>query len=161
MANRFVPKTLDEQQILDAFRDFIAPLRLAHFAADELLFLGASHERNKLNHLPPQGLWPNIVTTALIANQIRSIVGVPCRVLSGFRGDAYNRKIDGSPTSRHKAFAALDIEAAGLPPNHLFGVARGLRAAGTPFSWSPAGIGLYSWGIHIDWRVERDGTWEL
>ena len=147
MANRFIPKTSDEQAILDAFRDFIAPLSLAHFDADELLYLGASHERNGLNHLPPQSLWPHIVPTALIANQIRSIVGVPCQVLSGYRSDAYNKAVGGSPRSRHKAFAALDIQAAGIPPNNLFGVARALRQAGTPFDWSPAGIGRYSWGM--------------
>ncbi|WP_226648884.1 hypothetical protein [Microbulbifer variabilis] len=65
--------------------------------------------------LPPQGQWPNIVATLkLLQEQIVPLIG-PVAVVTGFRNDSYNRELEHTDKSRHRAFCALDL----IPTSHI------------------------------------------
>ena len=146
---------------LARFTDFLDRLGnpLRHFAPRELLYLG--NNANRLNHTPPDSLWPNIVATALYADLIRHEYGHPLRVISAYRSPQYNASLpNASPVSQHLQFRALDLMPIGRADiRRLHEIAVDIRTRG-PLRWS-GGIGVYESGfIHIDNRGEnRD--WSL
>ncbi|WP_143730150.1 hypothetical protein [Microbulbifer sp. GL-2] len=59
--------------------------------------------------IPPQDQWQNITNTlALLRDQIIPLIG-PVDVVSAFRSDSYNRKLEHSDRARHRDFCALDL----------------------------------------------------
>ena len=65
-----------------AFRQQFDGLGLRHFSADEFLAKGGSHSNPDsaafgLNTDPPQNLWPNILPTARVLDELRERLGVP------------------------------------------------------------------------------------
>lgn len=81
---------------------------------------------------------------------LRERVGRPVYVNSGYRTSEYNKKVGGVENSQHLYGKAADICVSGVNPSVLFEFAKqaGFR-----------GIGLYSWGIHVDTR-EHKATWK-
>lgn len=66
---------------------------------------------------------------------------------SSYRTVSYNATIkDASPKSKHCMGIAMDVPAAGATPQELYDLA--LTLVG-----DTGGLGLYSWGIHIDCRA--------
>lgn len=51
---------------------------------------------------------------ALFAEQIRAILDVPIKITSGYRCDELNAAVNGSKTSQHALFQALDIVPMGM-----------------------------------------------
>jgi N-acetylmuramoyl-L-alanine amidase len=138
-----------------AFEAKVASWGLKHFAAAELLYLGASHHAGGAcggkNGLPPENLWDSMEQTARFADAIRSAIGHPITVLSGYRNSAYNKCIRGETGSLHMKFNALDLRPMGGTLKDMLDAARKLRTANTAFR---GGIGYYpdSKFIHIDTR---------
>ncbi|WP_444887478.1 hypothetical protein [Microbulbifer sp. JMSA008] len=65
--------------------------------------------------LPPQAEWANMVSTLkLLRDEIVPLIG-PVAVISGFRSDSYNRELEHTDKSRHRAFCALDL----IPTSHI------------------------------------------
>lgn len=88
--------------------------------------------------------------TARYADEIRRRLKVPLPVNSGLRCEVWNRlQKDASPNSRHKLGAACDLGApAGVTPEEMYRVAEEVIG-------DTGGIGIYSWGIHIDDRTTK------
>lgn len=150
-------RALDNDYI-DEFASFLEPLGLRYFSPSEALFLGNAHDGSGrcggLNGLPPKSLWPNVVSTLLMLDEIRAQLGAPIRVLSGYRNDAYNTCISGAPKSYHKQFNAIDFTAAAGTPEIWRRIATGIRASDSRYA---GGIGKYISAnfVHIDTRGQN------
>ncbi len=93
------------------------------------------------------------LVTAL--QKLRDFVSVPITIMSGYRNEAYNKKIGGSPNSQHLYGKAADIHIMSMEPeeiyylvvrfNHIFGF---------------TGIGLYDSFVHLDVR-STPSKWDL
>jgi N-acetylmuramoyl-L-alanine amidase len=139
---------------LGEFVTFIGNLGLAHFSPDEFLFLGASNAAGTCkgrNTFPPKPLWKNIKNTALMLDAIRKELGAPIRILSCYRGEAYNTCIGGESASLHMKFNAIDFTCSQGTPEIWRRVADRLRSSDAKFM---GGIGVYpsSRFVHIDTR---------
>ncbi len=147
------------QMRAEGFVAFCAGLGLRHFSAEELLFMGESHNNPKhpgfgLNSLPPPEFWPNIVPTIIVADRLREASGGPLTILSAFRNSGYNEAIDGSKQSQHVKFTALDVRSKVWTPAQCFDWLRKDRAAGG----FVGGLGAYETFTHIDCRG-TNATW--
>lgn len=132
---------------------------IEHFDAMEVLYMGLSHndpssEAFELNELPPLYLWPEIVATIKVADGLRKRLGSPVFILSAYRSEAYNEAINGSANSRHLYFNALDLRSNAVAPAEMMRVLQSMRDEGLFIG----GLGLYSWGVHVDTRGEN-ATW--
>lgn len=130
---------------IDFFNDEVPGIR--HFSASELLTLGASNAWLQCNTEPPEELWPNIVQTVKMADEIRHKFGGALRVLSAYRNSEYNRKVGGASQSQHLFFRAMDLEPLNGEIEKLHRVAKVVRDR-----FGFGGVGLYRWGVHIDSR---------
>lgn len=83
-----------------------------------------------------------------VLEKIRKHFGVPVTVNSGYRSGPHNKKVGGSATSQHQYGLAADIVAAGVDPKKVYDYACALL----PHS---GGVGIYSWGVHVDVRKEK------
>ncbi len=99
-------------------------------------FLWLEFERSKaarkhrLDNTVPDAIVPNIVSLCTyLLDPLREIVG-PIKVTSGYRSDAVNRAVGGSPTSDHKRGWAVDIKAGRHSSPEL---ARQIAKSGLPF----------------------------
>lgn len=94
-----------------------------HFTLAELM---ASTKARQLgiNNTPPQELVPRLVRTAEMLERIRTTLGVPVTVTSGYRCNALNRAVGGVTSSDHTQGHAADIVAPGYGTPYQ--VAKGL-----------------------------------
>lgn len=79
-----------------------------------------------------------------VLDEIRETVGLPVYVNSGIRCKLHNANEGGASNSRHLYGDAADIRCPGKTPRQLYDIACKLLPNG--------GVGLYSWGIHVDTR---------
>ena len=81
-----------------------------HFTLDELT---ASLKARQLgiNNTPPPELMPRLVLLAEMLERIRSTLGVPVIITSGYRCEALNVKVGGATTSDHPQGHAADFVA--------------------------------------------------
>lgn len=87
--------------------------------------------------------------TARYADEIRRRLKVPLPVNSGLRCEVWNRLKDGESQSQHMTGHACDIGApAGVTPEEMYRVAEEVIG-------DTGGIGIYTWGIHIDDRTTK------
>lgn len=82
-----------------------------------------------------------------VLDEIRETVGLPVYINSGVRCAAHNKAVGGAYNSRHTYGDAADIRCPGKTPRQLYDIADKLLPKG--------GVGLYSWGIHVDTRGGR------
>ncbi|MGL6210731.1 MAG: N-acetylmuramoyl-L-alanine amidase [Paracoccaceae bacterium] len=138
----------------DEFAALVKSWGLAHFTANELLYLGASHYGagacGGKNSMPPKTLWANMQKTALLADKIRAEFGHPVSVTSAYRDSDYNACVDGATASQHRIFNALDLKNNGGTTAHMFNIARRLME-GTEFAGGLKQYGANGF-IHIDTR---------
>ena len=88
-------------------------------------------------------------TLADLLEAIRQRIGRPLRISSGYRTVSYNATVKGSSkTSKHCMGLAADIKADGIEPQQLYNIACELLG-------DHGGVGLYSWGVHVDVRSEK------
>lgn len=84
--------------------------------------------------------------TVRMADEIRRRAGVPLNVNSGLRCQRHNAAVGGVANSLHRTGQAVDLSGA-IPPDKLHAIAEAVQAEMIP---GRGGLGLYSWGIHID-----------
>lgn len=84
--------------------------------------------------------------TVRMADEIRKRVGVPLTVNSGIRCKQHNAEVGGVSNSLHTTGQAVDLSGS-ISPAKLHQIAEQVQAEMTP---GRGGLGLYSWGIHID-----------
>lgn len=88
-------------------------------------------------------------TMVRYANKIRKRLGVPLTVNSGLRCKQHNANVGGVKNSQHVLGTACDLGApAGISPEKMAQVAEEVIG-------NTGGIGIYSWGIHIDSRTTK------
>lgn len=120
------------------------------FSAEEFLVKGGAHARNGLNTDPPEHLWPNIVPTVRVLQELRDRLGKPIILHSVYRSPAYNRAIGGASQSVHMSFGAADFHVVdpNSGPADWAATLRAMRAAGV----FKGGIGAYDTFVHVDTR---------
>lgn len=81
--------------------------------------------------------------------QLRNKINKPVHILSGFRTNEYNKKINGAKGSYHLTGSAADIKVEGVDPKII-----AIYAAKVGFN----GIGVYDSFVHVDIR-KSDYYW--
>lgn len=81
-----------------------------HFALAELT-ASSKARAHDLDNTPPPEVVPRLVRTAEMLERIRSTLGVPVTVTSGYRAWAVNKAVGGVTTSDHAQGRAADIVA--------------------------------------------------
>ena len=81
-----------------------------HFSLAELT-ASSTARRLGLDNTPPPELMPRLVLTAEMLERIRSTLGAPVVVTSGYRGRAVNQAVGGVTSSDHTQGHAADIVA--------------------------------------------------
>ena len=84
--------------------------------------------------------------TVRMADEIRKRVGVPLTVNSGLRCKQHNAEVGGVSNSLHTTGQAVDLSGS-ISPAKLHQIAEQVQSEMIP---GRGGLGLYSWGIHID-----------
>lgn len=94
------------------------------------------------------------LSTALLylAQMLRTIVGLPLLVNSGYRCEKHNKAVGGADDSRHLHGDAVDL--------HLLAKDKTPEKLRLLWHWADkvnpnGGVGLYDWGVHIDTRGHR------
>ena len=84
--------------------------------------------------------------TVKICDEIRKRAKVPITISSGIRCEKHNAEVGGVANSNHKYGKAADLICS-LSPEALKEIAEAVTAEMIP---GRGGIGLYSWGVHVD-----------
>lgn len=83
------------------------------------------------------------------ADAIRARLGKPVSVNSGLRCKQHNANVGGASNSQHMYGTAADLGCpAGVTPQKMYNIAEEIMG-------DTGGLGLYSWGIHIDSRKTK------
>ena len=81
-----------------------------------------------------------------LLDNIRAHFGKPCKVNSGIRCEKHNAAVGGASASQHLYGTAADIATiSGTTPEKMASYVEALMP-------NSGGIGIYSWGIHVDTR---------
>ena len=84
-----------------------------------------------------------------IADQIREKIGKPITINSGLRCKTHNSNVGGVSNSQHLLGNAADLGCpSGCTPTQMASIAEEIMG-------DTGGIGIYSWGIHIDTRSTK------
>ena len=84
-----------------------------------------------------------------ITDQIRARIGKPIHVNSGLRCNVHNANVGGVSNSQHLYGNAADLGCpSGCTPAQMASIAESIMG-------NTGGIGIYSWGIHIDTRSTK------
>jgi len=139
----------------ESFEDWFARQGFRHFNAAEFTTYFNLRRRGVRNSAPHRSLWPNIVPTLRIVDELRAHLGKPIVILSSYRSPAYNAAINGAASkSYHMQFMALDIAVSGHRPAEVFRLLQSWRTA----KRFTGGLGLYDTFVHIDTRP-TNATW--
>ena len=76
-----------------------------------------------LDNTPPQELVPRLIRLAEMLERVRSTLGVPITITSGYRGQQLNRAVGGVTSSDHTQGHAADIVAPGFGSPHAVATA--------------------------------------
>lgn len=89
------------------------------------------------------------MTMVRYADEIRHRIGQPIRVNSGLRCPVHNQNEGGVSNSQHLYGTAVDLaRPSGVTPAKMAQIAEDVIG-------NTGGIGIYSWGIHIDSRKTK------
>lgn len=140
---------------LQAFNQYMANCHFQHFMPDELLVKVGAKRRGIINQFPPEILWPNIVPTIRVLDQLRDMLGAAIIITSCYRSPEYNATIPGSAkNSYHSQFMAADFHCKRGSPALWSETLKRLRNEGL----FDGGIGVYPGFVHVDTRG-RNATW--
>jgi uncharacterized protein YcbK (DUF882 family) len=127
---------------------------IRNFKADELIWYFSKVRNGIRNSEPPRDIWPNIIPTLRILDELRDHIGKPITISSTYRAILYNRALKSPDTSLHTSFKAVDFTVSGRTPAQVFTILKGWRDAG---KWV-GGLGQYPSFVHIDTR-KGNATW--
>ena len=97
----------------------------------------------------PGSILGNIQNVMNQLEVLRTDVGVPINVVSGYRSPAQNAKVGGKGQSRHMCGQAADIQVRDMTPADVHATIERLIAAG---QMQQGGLGLYNSFVHYDTR---------
>ncbi|GIJ93009.1 hypothetical protein CAPN001_08520 [Capnocytophaga stomatis] len=105
----------------------------------------------------PEHLKPNIALLARSLEVIRAEAGnKPVIITSGYRTEAYNKKVGGVVHSQHLFGRAADIKIKGMTSNEVYALILKLMKEGKIIK---GGVGLYPTFVHYDIRG-REAYWD-
>ena len=100
----------------------------------------------------PQEYADNLIELCQNLEEIRSVVGKPIYIVSGYRTPAYNKKCGGAKSSQHLFAKAADIRVKGLESEQLKLIIEDLIESGKV---KQGGLSAYSSFVHYDIRGKR------
>lgn len=89
-----------------------------HFSLTELVASQVA-TRKGIDNMPPPAVVANLTRLAALLEQVRTLVGAPITISSGFRSPALNKAVGGAASSAHVQGLAADISTAKLAPKAL------------------------------------------
>jgi uncharacterized protein YcbK (DUF882 family) len=101
----------------------------AHFTLAEMT-ASQMASRAGLDNTPDAQASANLNLLCQTLEQVRSLVGCPLVICSGYRSEALNRRVGGAPNSAHRFGLAADFKAQGLSVPQL---ARAIRDSALTF----------------------------
>jgi zinc D-Ala-D-Ala carboxypeptidase len=128
------------------------------FSWAEVTASGAASRLGLDNTPPPEAQAALERLVAVVLDPLRSQLGRPIVVTSGYRSAAVNRAVSGSPTSQHMSGEAVDIKATGLSAEQLAGA---IVRTGLPFDqviWYAPERGGH---VHLSYTEKRPNRWEV
>ena len=103
----------------------------------------------------PDDLMDNLRKLAENLQKIRDEIGIPIRVMSGYRSPEYNKRVGGAKKSQHVLAKAADLQVSGMSTTDLANIIKQLIKDGAV---DPGGVGLYETFVHYDVRG-RNARW--
>jgi hypothetical protein len=94
-----------------------------HFTLEELVASQLA-ARQRIDNRPTPVIIENLRKVAAVLEQIRTLVGKPVAVSSGYRSVALNKAVGGAPASAHLDGLAADITVSGMTSRELAGLIR-------------------------------------
>jgi uncharacterized protein YcbK (DUF882 family) len=104
----------------------------------------------------PEDLLDNVKFLAENLQKLRDRLGVPIRVVSGYRSPEYNKRCGGVLRSQHLLATAADIRAKNHASSDLQGIIIEMIKAG---ELHQGGVGVYPTFVHYDVRG-RAARWK-
>lgn len=106
----------------------------------------------------PPAVQANLAATADRLEAFRSILGVPMKVVSGYRTPEHNAEVGGSPTSDHVQGLAADVELEGLSMYDAYA-----KLKDTTLAYDQIEYGAWDGHIHFGFgaRMRRQQLVEL
>ncbi len=104
----------------------------------------------------PENIRGNVQLLMEQLEVLRAEVNRPIRVTSGYRSDAYNRRVGGVAQSRHRCGQAADIQIDGMTPDEVHATILRLIAAGR---MRDGGLGLYRVKNFVHYDIHRPRRW--
>lgn len=86
-----------------------------HFTLAEMTFSQTAARKN-IDNTPSPEVIAALKRTCALLEQVRTLVGAPIRVSSGYRSKALNKEIGGAASSKHVLGLAADITTAAMTP---------------------------------------------
>ena len=93
-----------------------------HFTFLEMTDSTSHPELVGQNIMDARGYEKQLKYTASTLEEIRTILGVPMKITSGFRNGALNKAVGGSPTSGHTKGLCADFKPLGMDTDTAFGI---------------------------------------
>jgi uncharacterized protein YcbK (DUF882 family) len=115
-----------------------------HFAVDEFAC--------PLNGAPPSEMRGVLARLCEQLEVLRSELGAPVHIISGYRSPEFNEQIGGAPKSMHMQATASDIKVTGVSPRKVHSTILRLIEEGR---MEEGGLGLYETFVHYDVRGKR------
>ena len=100
----------------------------------------------------PDELLANVELLAKNLQVLRDYIGMPIRIISGYRSPKYNRRIGGARKSQHMSAKAADIKVSGMSPDEVRDAILHLIGEGKMMQ---GGVGRYSSFTHYDVRARK------
>jgi hypothetical protein len=97
----------------EGFGRYLDDTGVAHFSANEMLRPHKADVARRLGYdrfLPPHSWWPRGAALALIADELRRLVGEPVMMRNWWRPVAYNREVGGAADSDHVTGHGVDLD---------------------------------------------------
>lgn len=130
------------------YRVFLDEIALRYVTSDDVIRPHRNVRGGVANNLPPRHMWPRLVPTLKIADEIRHRLGTPLNLISSaYRSPEYNLACSGAKHSYHMQNRALDLSFTG-GSDAAATVAKELQKEG----FFKGGIGVYPTFIHVDTR---------
>ena len=136
------------------FATWFARQGFRHFQAHELTWYFQKVRNGVSNQAPGPALWPHIVPTLRILDDLRDHLGKAITISSTYRHLPYNQAIGSPDGSSHVQFKAIDFIVADTSPAAVFRILHQWREAGR----FTGGLGKYPGFVHLDTR-SKNATW--
>lgn len=146
---------------LDAMDARLRAAGVRHFHAREVMLLRKA-PHGPIYAAPPIDQWDDLVGVCrYVAEPLREMIGVPLKVLNGYRPPDYNRSVKGASRSSHIISCALDLTCGDADEDgDIDSEDRAiLRAHAADLYVELAdqriGVGFYWGNVHVEWGRRR------